>query len=783
MFPKIDTRIPYAIPLLVGLFWMCCAPNGYAQNICLDFDGADDHISAFLPSYTTDFTAELWYNSASNDNIVDPATDFRHLFYLGGSGNSRFRLGLSGGYLHVELEEMTGSITIGPVQISTQFHNNNSWNHVALVRAGQQLEVYLNCQLAFSYAINTSFGFSVMYVGSPFGTSTIPQDHWLGKIEEVRLWNFAKTVAQIDVGKNCPCVGDEANLEFCWSLDEGVPAGNNTAITNAVDQSSNGYSGFLNNFTLTGTLSNYITSTAPFPSPYLNDMEVEIRDYPYQNNLLTEICPSDPAHFRLQQNGVTPSPSGNVTVEWFYKNNGGTPVALPNPIYGDFNFGVPQGNITYDCTSSNEGFVTRTFYAITSVTNPLTNDICPFRSGEYDLDICCPFSPATVDIAPPNPLCEGESVNVNVCLNSPDLFVQTPGPNVDIKWYYNGTYLGASFDDLTCFNYNVVAPTGISSPQSLCFEARLTNCANKTANFSSCLTVDPKPVCGTIDAFPFGSPLNLMATSDPNIYQICPDNDAKIGIDNPFLNCTPQWQYSFDQITWTNLGFSNSVQNTNILPNYLWPPGATSIYYRIECAPFSSPSGCDPCYGDTLEIQLKPEPPANSITGNNQLCVGDANTLTLATTNPGDTYTWYCDGIVVATGPTYSYTAQASACYWVETVDAANCYVVESPQFCVNVCEVTAVISCPLPPNDCACASEPITLSACDSESTCGNNLQFVWYIDGVPQSTSSCTITHTPAVLGSTYRVEVTDPVTGCTGSAERTVLPCRKNGQTSDQ
>jgi hypothetical protein len=47
-----------------------------------------------------------------------------------------------------------------------------------------------------------------------------------------------------------------------------------------------------------------------------------------------------------------------------------------------------------------------------------------------------------------------------------------------------------------------------------------------------------------------------------------------------------------------------------------------------------------------------------------------------------------------------------------------------------------------------------------------------------VQQSSGGCTITHTPAAAGATYRVEVTDLTTGCTAATERTIVPCDKVG-----
>ncbi|MCB0642684.1 MAG: hypothetical protein KDC44_13640 [Phaeodactylibacter sp.] len=55
----------------------------------------------------------------------------------------------------------------------------------------------------------------------------------------------------------------------------------------------------------------------------------------------------------------------------------------------------------------------------------------------------------------------------------------------------------------------------------------------------------------------------------------------------------------------------------------------------------------------------------------------------------------------------------------------------------------------------------------------------YEWFVDGISQgaASSTCTFSHTPAATGTTYKVVVTDTVTGCMGMSERTVLPCAAN------
>jgi len=188
----------------------------------------------------------------------------------------------------------------------------------------------------------------------------------------------------------------------------------------------------------------------------------------------------------------------------------------------------------------------------------------------------------------------------------------------------------------------------------------------------------------------------------------------------------------------------------------------------------SNPSGCDPCFSNVVEIQLKPSPAIPLIVGPAQVCLEDLPVvLNISNSNAGLTYTWYHDGLVIGNGGS-SLSITEEGCYWVEATD--GCHTVVSAQHCVEVCETVAVISCPLSPNECAKLGEPITLSACGSENTCsgntGNALIYQW-----STGATTCTITDTPPLGGMTYSVTVTDPVTGCVGDAQRTVVPCDVN------
>ncbi len=503
--------------------------------------------------------------------------------------------------------------------------------------------------------------------------------------------------------------------------------------------------------------------------PSFDLLELDIKD-PTQTSTLYQICNEDAVHFCLSYGGTIPPYNGVENITWEYNDdNTGWQDEL-DTAFDKFCFVAQPGKVSINCANSQTGFTERIYRAKISVLDPVTLDNCNYTSDEDTLLICCPIDPASsISILTNTQMCEGDTQTVQITLNS-NAYVETiaSGSYVSIDWTVNGNP-APGLANTSAFNHFVTADI-----TDYCFEATITNCGGKQLVVTECIQIDPKPVCGTLIGLPTPATLTQIS-SNPKIYTICPYEDASLGIDQPFLNCIPQWQYSFDLNTWNDLGYSNSVQNTNVLPSYLWPSNADAIYYKISCQPLSALSACEPCNSDTLKIELMSAPDTVMIAGNSPVCSGSSTPLSVVNpqvgTIPPITYTWLYNGAVVGTGT--SYTASQDGCYWVEASD--GCQVSPSSQFCLNVCEVEPIISCPLMPNECAYLGQNIILSGCDSKSSCGNaGLTYQWtYDSGTLISTSGCTIEHLPATSGTTYTLTVTD-ANGCSASTTRFVRPC---------
>lgn len=123
-----------------------------------------------------------------------------------------------------------------------------AWNHVAAAYNGAAYQVYVNGQAVLTTnLIGTPIATPVRYIGRV-------ENFFPGVMDEVRLWNTARTPAQIQSNMQQRVSGTEANLAGYWRMDEGAGAG-------VADQSGRGLAGTLS----TGTT--WTAQSAPLFAP------------------------------------------------------------------------------------------------------------------------------------------------------------------------------------------------------------------------------------------------------------------------------------------------------------------------------------------------------------------------------------------------------------------------------------------------------------------------------------------------------------------------------------
>ncbi|RMH69902.1 MAG: T9SS C-terminal target domain-containing protein, partial [Gemmatimonadetes bacterium] len=178
---------------------------GYA----LDFDGVDDNVQ--IPDdnsldLTSTYTVEAWINPVSwgennRGRIVDKNV---YRFMLRNNGNLWWR-----------------STTGGSVRTSfNNVINWNQWQHVAVICDGSSVEFYVNGVLSSSgqSALTLSASTSNLYIGNNGGTNSTFE----GKIDEVRIWNTARSVQDLRENMHLTLVGTEPGLVSYWQFNEGT---------------------------------------------------------------------------------------------------------------------------------------------------------------------------------------------------------------------------------------------------------------------------------------------------------------------------------------------------------------------------------------------------------------------------------------------------------------------------------------------------------------------------------------------------------------------------------
>jgi hypothetical protein len=152
----------------------------------------------------------------------------------------------------------------GSNNVSTGVYlNDNEWHHVALsfnsgVANGTSIYIDGVKKRTFTYNINHQG----VGLGIGNGSTDTKIQIFNGSIDEVRIWNVARTESQINSTMYNELAGNESGLLAYYNLNQGTAGGNNSAISTVTDKTSNGLNGTLSNFSKTGSSSNFVQSHA-----------------------------------------------------------------------------------------------------------------------------------------------------------------------------------------------------------------------------------------------------------------------------------------------------------------------------------------------------------------------------------------------------------------------------------------------------------------------------------------------------------------------------------------
>ncbi|MEX0931930.1 MAG: LamG domain-containing protein [Candidatus Paceibacterota bacterium] len=280
----------------------------YADNThSIEFDGSNDYLytadSSSL-SITQDLTAEMWVNFDSFN------TDQGILIskYGGGTNERAYQFGYfkntSDGKQYFESRISDDGTGINTTVVTLEYDlATSTWYHVSFIykSASGTVDVYLATTSAESHIhAGTMSGhknsikdsISQFRIASSHGAGNV--NYFDGKIDDVRIWNKAREVSNINTDFKSELVGTEANLKGYWRFNDTL-----------TDQTANG-----------NTLSDYggtiFSESKPFPNP------PSAATSPYPSHSSTTVATSTSLSWNpgsnLTQQGIFFGTSSTITI-------------------------------------------------------------------------------------------------------------------------------------------------------------------------------------------------------------------------------------------------------------------------------------------------------------------------------------------------------------------------------------------------------------------------------------------------------------------------------------
>jgi hypothetical protein len=175
--------------------------------------------SADLPLGNANRTIEFWAYVLTSSWSADANT----MFFYGTNNRKADGFGLDFG------TTMNGMGTIDPFTNNLFDNDNqpsglsattNQWAHFAMTWDGTTVRAYVNGVLKAS-KVSTSTSQTTLMTGmSELVIGGYPPAYFNGQIDEFRIWNVARSAAEIASTMNHTLVGNEPNLTAYWKFDE-----------------------------------------------------------------------------------------------------------------------------------------------------------------------------------------------------------------------------------------------------------------------------------------------------------------------------------------------------------------------------------------------------------------------------------------------------------------------------------------------------------------------------------------------------------------------------------
>ncbi|MDB4438944.1 thrombospondin type 3 repeat-containing protein [bacterium] len=217
----------------------------YIPTIGLGFDGIDDNVEvpdADEISLVGDLTFEVWVK----------VTDFNNFVGILGKTLSNQPAPFD---LYLNQNSGLPRLLVGDGNTSEFVNGTNApaigqWAHLAVIKNGNSITHYLNGASNGTGTITTipADNNGTMIIGSRADLFTKMK----GSMDELRIWNDARTITEINDNMNKELSGTEAGLVGYYRFNEGTPNADNTALNSIEDLSLTANHGTPTNFAKSG---------------------------------------------------------------------------------------------------------------------------------------------------------------------------------------------------------------------------------------------------------------------------------------------------------------------------------------------------------------------------------------------------------------------------------------------------------------------------------------------------------------------------------------------------
>ncbi len=176
--------------------------SSLAENLVLTLDGESsvDTMAVIIPTGTQAYTVECWaFASASTRGVFRHLVDQDRQFYLGTNPEGRIRVGDSWNDTGVT-------------------YPYDGWHHFAVVKHSAGAELYIDGVLAAKHdgPLRPPADITTFRVGR----NRYGGEQWSGFVDEVRVWNVARTAEQIRENYLRNLDGTEPGLVGLWNFDD-----------------------------------------------------------------------------------------------------------------------------------------------------------------------------------------------------------------------------------------------------------------------------------------------------------------------------------------------------------------------------------------------------------------------------------------------------------------------------------------------------------------------------------------------------------------------------------